>query len=117
VPRAAHSMATLSVKCSGIGPTCKPAMSLICSVAITVAIPVVKPVVTGCGMYWMSLPIRAMPIATSINPAMNPAVSSPVSPWADTIGARMTTNAAVGPVTWNLLPPSSATSAPAKIAV
>ena len=28
-------------------------------VAITTAIPAVKPVVTGCGMYWMSRPRRA----------------------------------------------------------
>ena len=70
---------------------------MICSVAITVAIPAVKPVVTGYGMNSMSSPRRATPIATSMTPAMIPAVSSPESPCLFTIGARMTTNAAVGP--------------------
>ena len=36
-----------------------------CSVAITVAMPVVKPVVTGYGMNLMSVPSRQAPIATS----------------------------------------------------
>jgi hypothetical protein len=48
---------------------------------------------------------------------MRPAVSSPDNPCRATIGAKMTTNAAVGPVTWNLQPPVRATVAPAKMAV
>ena len=64
---------------------------------MTVAIPVVKPVVTGYGMNWMRWPSRATPIATSSRPAMKPAVSSPESPYLVTMGARITTNAAVGP--------------------
>ncbi len=43
---------------------------------------------------------------------MKPAVSRPASPCLVTMGARMTTNAAVGPVTWNLQPPRSATDEP-----
>ncbi len=88
-----------------------------CKVAITAAMPVVKPVVTGYGMYLMRSPSRKAPIATSRPPAMNPAVSSPERPYLVTIGARMTTNAAVGPVTWNLQPPRSETEKPAKMAV
>ena len=36
---------------------------------MTVAMPAVKPVVTGCGMNWISRPSRATPIATSRKPA------------------------------------------------
>jgi len=48
---------------------------------------------------------------------MRPAVSSPASPYLDTMGARMTTNAAVGPVTWCFDPPSRAATVPPTIAV
>ena len=84
---------------------------------MTVAIPAVKPVVTGCGMNWISRPSRATPIANRRTPANSPAVSSPASPSRDTMGARITTNAAVGPVTWNFEPPASAVTMPATIAV
>ena len=62
---------------------------------------------------------RAMsqPIATSSIPAMRPAVSSPERPKRDTIGARTTTKAAVGPVTWNFDPPVNAATVPATTAV
>ena len=84
---------------------------------MTVAIPVVKPVVTGYGMNLIRVPSRNAPMAMRRTPAMNPAVSRPASPCLETMGARMTTNAAVGPVTWNLQPPRSDTERPAKIAV
>jgi len=47
VPRACQNAASLAKKCSGSGPVARPNASLICSAAITVAMPVVKPVVTG----------------------------------------------------------------------
>ena len=99
VARACHNAATLSVKCSGMGPTFRPKTSLTWSVAITVAMPVVKPVVTGWGMNCIRRPRRATPIATKSTPAMKPAVSRPLRPYWVTMGARITTNAAVGPVT------------------
>ena len=92
-------------------------MSLIWSVAMTVAMPAVKPVVTGCGMNSMSLPRRASPITSRITPAISPAVRRPPMPYSREMGARMTMNAAVGPVTWCFDPPSSATMKPATIAV
>ena len=52
-----------------------------------------------------------------ITPAIIPATSRPPGPKRWTIGTRMTTNAAVGPVTWNRVPPSSAQVNPAMIAV
>ena len=84
---------------------------------ITTAIPAVKPVVTGCGMYVMSRPSLASPMPTRIRPAMKPARSSPPKPNRVTIGTRMTTNAAVGPVTWQRVPPRSEETSPATIAV
>ena len=83
----------------------------------TTAMPAVNPVVTGCGISCINRPNRTSPIATSITPAIIPATSSPLSPYFETIGTRMTTNAAVGPVTWNCVPPSSAQITPAMIAV
>ena len=70
-----------------------------CSVAITVAMPAVKPVVTGWGMNSMSRPSRASPITIRMTPPSIPASSSPASPNCVKMGARMTMNAAVGPVT------------------
>ena len=48
---------------------------------------------------------------------MTPATSRPAMPNRETIGARMTTNAAVGPVTWKRDPPSSGTTMPATMEV
>jgi len=50
-------------------------------------------------------------------PAITEASSRPASPSRVAMGARTTTNAAVGPVTWVVEPPSTATSAPATMAV
>ena len=84
---------------------------------MTVPMPAVKPVVTGWGMNWMSRPSRKSPIAMRISPAIAPATRRPLIPKRDTMGARITTNAAVGPVTWKRDPPSKGTIAPATIAV
>ncbi len=84
---------------------------------MTTAIPAVNPVVTGCGMNSMKRPSRIAPMNTSRTPAIRPAVSSPEKPYFAVMGARMTMNAAVGPVTWCFDPPVSPTTMPAKIAV
>lgn len=57
------------------------------------------------------------PIATRSRPAISPAVSKPLAPYLAVMGARMTMNAAVGPVTWCFEPPVSATTMPATMAV
>ncbi len=85
--------------------------------AITSAIPAVKPAVTGSGMNWINLPIRAAPNPISITPAIIVATIRPPSPKRCTIGTRMTTKAAVGPDTCIRDPPSAAMMAPATIAV
>ena len=79
--------------------------------------PAVNPVVTGWGMYSINRPSRAIPMITRITPAIAPATRSPARPNWRTIGIRITTNAAVGPVTWTRVPPSSAHRTPAMIAV
>ena len=81
------------------------------------AMPIVKPVVTGCGTNCISLPRRASPMITRITPAIIPATSNPATPNFVTIGTRITTNAAVGPVTCERVPPSSEHVMPATIAV
>ena len=119
IPKSAMTIVSCTMfgKRSGMRPTWSPRTSFSCSVAITVAMPAVKPVVTGWGMNSTRRPRRAAPIATSSIPAMRPAVSSPERPKRDTIGARTTTKAAVGPVTWNFDPPVNAATVPATTAV
>ncbi len=47
VARASQNAPSFAKKCSGNGPVCRPSASLICRAAMTVAMPVVNPVVTG----------------------------------------------------------------------
>jgi len=47
---------------------------------MTVAIPVVNPVVTGNGMNSMNFPKRSRPIPISITPASRPDIRRPESP-------------------------------------
>jgi hypothetical protein len=68
-------------------------------------------------MNWISFPSRVRPIRMSISPASRPDSSRPFMPCLAKMGARMTMNAAVGPVTCVREPPSSATTKPATIAV
>jgi hypothetical protein len=79
-PRACHIAAMRSKKLSGERVSRRPSTSLICSVAITVAMPAVKPVVTGCGMNSMNCPSRPSPIPIRISPPMIPEISSPAMP-------------------------------------
>ena len=79
--------------------------------------PAVKPVVTGCGMKVIRRPSFAMPIRICRTPAIMPATSKPAMPYLVTTGKRITTKAAVGPVTCIRVPPSSAQRMPAMIAV
>jgi hypothetical protein len=86
-------------------------------VAITTAMPAVKPVVTGYGTNSIMRPMRSMPMANSNTPAISVASASPPMPKRCEIGDRITTKAAVGPDTWNREPPSSGIRPPATIAV
>ncbi|GAB7196901.1 hypothetical protein OS31_33750 [Dickeya oryzae] len=68
-------------------------------VAMVMAIPDVKPSVTGNGMYSISRPSRHSPISSKKTPESRVATSSPERPNCCDTGLRMTTNAAVGPDT------------------
>ena len=117
LPRAFHIISSRSNVLTGDPASSSPSTSLIWMVAMTTAMPVVKPVVTGCGMNVMSRPSRASPMPTCMRPAMSPATRSPATPKSRTTGSRITTNAAVGPVIWKGVPPSSAQTTPATMAV
>ncbi len=117
VARACHIISSRSKKLSGEPTSSSPSTSLSWIVAMTSAMPAVKPVVTGCGMKVIRRPSLARPMPICITPAIMPARSSPLSPKSRTTGRRITTKAAVGPVIWNCVPPSSAHTTPATIAV
>ncbi len=69
-----------SMKWSGTWSSFRPSRSLIWRTAITVAMPEVKPVVTGNGMNSMSFPMRSRPMPMSKSPASRPDMSRPESP-------------------------------------
>ncbi len=117
VRRACTYDQTRSTKWSGFRVGCRPRKSFSCRTPMTVPMPAVKPVVTGCGMNWIRRPRRKRPIATRSTPAIPPATNRPSRPWRTRMGARITTNAAVGPLTWKREPPRTATTRPATIAV
>jgi hypothetical protein len=81
------------------------------------AMPRVKPSTTGSGMYCMYRPAPAKASAMRKTPAMMPTTSTPDPPnWA-TMGSSTTVIAPVGPLTCRLLPPKTAATNPATIAV
>ncbi len=84
---------------------------------ITTPMPAVKPVVTGCGTNWISRPMCIRPIPSSSTPASIDASIRPPGPKRADTGASSTTNAAVGPETFQREPPKSGISAPATIEV
>jgi hypothetical protein len=84
---------------------------------MTTAMPLVNPVVTGCGTNSISLPSFATPMTIRITPAIAVASSSPARPNLVVIGTSNATNAAVGPLTFSREPPNNAHSVPATIDV
>ena len=81
------------------------------------AMPVVKPTITGAGMYLMTTPSRASPMASSMMPAISVAICSPSMPWRAVMPDRITMKAPVGPAICTRLPPQADTSRPAMMAV
>ena len=69
-------------KTAGLAPgKLRPKSSLIWLTKIMMAIPTVKPMVTGCGTYLMWQPRRKAPKAKIKIPAMSVAGSKPSTPW------------------------------------
>ncbi len=81
------------------------------------AIPAVKPVVTGNGMYLITPPSLRAPMATSTKPAINVATIRPSTPYRPTMPATMTTKAPVGPPICTREPPRAEIRNPATIPV
>lgn len=75
----------------------RPNRSLIWLEKMITAIPAVKPVTTGSGIYLIHVPNRASPAMTSIAPAISVARTRPSYPWVWMTSNTTTTNAPVGP--------------------
>ncbi len=78
--RAAHSASILGMNSAESGPVCKPARSLSWLVAMTTAMPIVKPSMTDSGISRISRPAPNIPPITSNMPAIMVAISSPSKP-------------------------------------
>jgi hypothetical protein len=96
---------------------CKPSRSFIWLEKMLTAIPEVKPVITGCGMYLSSVPIRSTPAAISMMPASSVHRISPPYPNLSMTLNTTGTKAAVGPPICTREPPRSEMRKPATIAV
>ena len=59
---------------------CRPKKSRICVLAIRTAMPLVKPMTTGRGMYFTAVPRPVMPSSIRITPAISVHMNSPSRP-------------------------------------
>ncbi len=73
---------------------------MICVLAITSAMPFVKPITTGRGMNRTAVPVPVSPMMTSSTPAIIVHMNRASTPYCATIPATTTTNAPVGPPIW-----------------
>jgi len=84
--------------------------------AIRIAIPFVKPTITGRGKYFTAVPIPVTPSSTSSTPAIMVHANNPSIPCFATMPPITTTNAPVGPPICVLDPPSSEIRNPVRMA-
>jgi hypothetical protein len=90
----------------GTGPSnVMPKKSLICVLAITSAMPLVKPMTTGRGMKRTAVPEPVSPMITRTTPAIIVHMNRPSTPYLATIPDTTTTNAPVGPPICTCEPP------------
>ncbi len=94
----------------------RPRKSFSCVLAITSAMPLVKPMMTGRGMYLTAVPVPVRPMITSITPAIIVHMNRPSTPYSAMMPATTTTNAPVGPPIWKRDPPSAEIRKPVMIA-
>jgi hypothetical protein len=80
--------------------------------AISTAIPLVKPTTTERGIKRTADPMPVKPMMTSIAPAMTVHMKRPSTPYFETMPATTTTKAPVGPAIWTREPPSAETTKP-----
>ena len=102
---------------SGGNLFCSPKKSRICVLMMMIAMPLVKPVTTGYGMYLMSVPNLLAPSTIKITPAIIAQTTSASGPCFITIGASNGTNAPAGPPICTREPPSNETKSPPMMAV
>jgi hypothetical protein len=82
-----------------------PKKSLSCVLAMTSAIPLVKPMTTGRGMNRTAVPEPVRPITTRTTPAIIVHMNRPSTPYLAMMPDTTTTNAPVGPPIWTYEPP------------
>ena len=117
VPAWAAYACHFAQKSTGTDAIVRPNASLICPEKMMSAIPLVKPIMTGCGTNLITPPRRMAPMPMSRSPAMTVAMRRPSIPYFATIPAIMMTNAPVGPPICTREPPSAEMMNPATIAV
>ena len=75
--RCAHSTPSLGRNSAGTPSTCRPSRSLSWLAKMMTAMPAVKPVTSGCGRYFISVPTLSRPATTRITPAIRVAMTRP----------------------------------------
>ena len=111
------SAGILSKNSAGTVPSCRPRKSFTCVSMIVIAMPQVKPVVTGCGMNLISVPSRAAPKANKNTPDMAVQIRRLGSPYCRMIAYTSPTKAPAGPPICTREPPRAETMNPPMIAV
>ena len=87
----------MSKKSAGTTPIFNPKKSFISDENIISAMPLVKPIINGCGINLIIAPSLANHIIISITPAMKVAMIKPLIPYCCTIPYTITMKAPVGP--------------------
>ena len=103
-------------KSPGSSGVSRPNRSRIWVLAMRMAMPLVKPMTTGRGMYFTAVPSPVTPSKTRITPAMRVHMNNPSMPYAATMPDTTTTKAPVGPAIWTREPPSAEIVNPAMTA-
>ena len=103
-------------KLAGHGRDVSPKKSLIWVLAISTAMPLVKPITTGRGMNLTAVPSPVTPSRIRTTPAISVHMNRPSRPCFATMPATTTTNAPVGPPIWVRDPPSAEIRNPATMA-
>ena len=93
-----------------------PKKSLSCVLAMTRAMPLVKPITTGRGMNRTAVPVPVNPMTTSTTPAIIVHMNRASTPCSATMPATTTTNAPVGPPICTYDPPSAEMMMPVTMA-
>ena len=105
-----------SMKSSGISAMRSPKKSLSCVLAMSTAMPLVKPTTTGRGIYLTADPTPDAPSAIRMMPAIIVHRKRPLTPYCPMMPATTTTNAPVGPPMAVIEPPNADVRNPATIA-